>query len=183
MGAELYFHTTPYIDDPNAALVALQTAMLDALDLRQMVASNLASSEQAFHDTPEGDEYGLHDHYKAELERARSIASEPIPTGFDGRIDLVRRLHADTGQGIGNILDVDGVVGDGGAGPSAARPLMPVELIDKFGSDCLLSADADQLAGNANVWLGRGECVCFPLYSATDDDAPAEWCFVGNTVD
>ncbi len=112
MGAELFFRTSAFTSDPNAALESLQATELDRYDLPDMVASNLTSSQQAFDDTPEGDEYGLHDHYKAELERAKLIASEPIPTDFRGRLSLVRRLHADTGQGIGNILDVDCTLGE-----------------------------------------------------------------------
>ncbi|QDV41097.1 hypothetical protein Enr13x_09350 [Stieleria neptunia] len=183
MGAQLFFHTSAYTSDPNVALESLQATELDGYDLPEMVASNLASSQRAFDDTPEGDEYGLHDHYKAELERAKLIASEPIPTDFRGRLHLVRRLHADTGQGIGNILDVEGIAGNDGAGWSAAKPLAPVGVIAKFGSGKLLSSKAHEYAGIANEWLGRGECICFPLYANTDEDDPVEWCFVGNTVD
>lgn len=174
MGAELFYHTTLYTNDPSVALESLQASELDGYNLPEVVASNVASSQQVFDDTPEGDEYGLHDHYKAELERAKLIASEQIPADFRGRLDLVRRLHADTGQGVGNILDVDGIAGNDGAGWSAAKPLAPVEVIAKFGSEKLLSSKARDYAGIANEWLGRGECVCFPLYARADDSDPAE---------
>ncbi len=183
MGAQLYYHTTAYTSDPNAALKELQSKALDNYDLAEMVASHLASSQQAFEDTLEDDEYGLHEHYEAELARAKIIASEAIPTDFRGRLDLVRRLHADTGQGVGNILDVDGIADDEGAGWSAAKPLLPNEVVAKFGSDKLVSADARKYAGIANGWLGRGECICFPLYADAGEDQPVEWCFVGNTID
>ena len=183
MGAELYYYTTAYTSDPNDALESLQTLRLDRYDLPKMVASNVTSCEQAFVDTPEGDEFGLHEHYKTDLERARTIASEPIPTDFAGRLNLVRRLHYGTGQGIGNILDVEGVAGSVGARWCSAKPLAPVEVISKFGTDKLLTAEAGQYADAANEWLGRGECVCFPLYNALGDEEPIEWCFVLNTVD
>ena len=183
MGAELFYHTIAFSSDPRVALELLQAMEIEGYDLPKMIASNVASSQQAFDDTPEGDEYGLHDHYKAEVERARLIASDPIPSDFHGRLALVRRLHADTGQGVGNILDVDGIAGNEGSGWSAAKPLAPVEVIAKFGSDKLLCSEARKYAGIANEWLGRGECVCFPLYADAKQDDPVEWCFVGNTVD
>lgn len=183
MGARLFYHTTTYTSDPNIALEALQATEMEGYDLPAMVASILAGSQQAFDDTPEDDEYGLHEHYKEELERVRRIASEPIPADFHGRLELVRQLFADTGEGIGNILDVDGIAGDDGANWFAAKPLAPGEVAGKFGSEKLLSGNADEYAGIANEWLGRGECICFPLFANADENEPAEWCFVGNTVD
>ena len=84
MGAELFYHTTDYTSDPRVAIELLQKSELDGYDLPEMVKLYLASCQQAFNDTPEGDEYGLHDHYKAELELAKLIASEPIPSDFSG---------------------------------------------------------------------------------------------------
>lgn len=183
MGAELYYHTTPYAADPTEALERLQQELLAGFDFQTAVAEKVANMQEAVDATAVDDEYDLHDYYKEELERAKSIASEPIPADFQGQLHLMRRLHEDSGEGIGNLLDVNGIAGTDGADWTSARPLSPKDLKKEFGAEKLLAADADAHAGQANNWLGRGECICFPLYAHADDPEPSHWCFVGNTVD
>lgn len=183
MGAQLFYHVTTYTNDPKTALESLQALELENYDLAQEVAAHLANCQEAFDLTAEDDEYGLYEHYKSELERAKLIAVEKVPSDFFGRLDLVRRLYADTGEGVGSILDVEGIAGGKGASWSAAKPLAPVEVIAKFGSDKLLVSKVEEYAIRANEWLDRGECICFPLFASAEDEAPMEWCFVGNTID
>lgn len=183
MGARLYCHTTAYLNDPASALEAIQSEILAGYNLRELVTTHLQSSQQAFDDTPPNDEFGLHDYYKAEFARAEDIAAAEIPTEFSGRIHLVRRLFANTGEGIGSILDVDGIAGGKSAAISAARRLEPDDVVAKFSTSKPVSSNADDYAAVVNESLGRGECVFFPLYGDVDDEEPGEWCFVGNTVD
>jgi hypothetical protein len=39
---------------------------------------------------------------------------------------------------------------------------------------------ARQAVGKINEELGRGECICFPVYAK---GKPVGWYFVGNTID
>lgn len=181
MGGYLHHCTTAYTPDPKEALESLQAAQLEKYDLPTLIKTSLAEYQEAFDATPENDEYGLHDYYKEVLEDIKIAASQPLPTDFQGRLDLVRGL-CDSGEGVGNILDVRGIASKDNE-LLAAKPLSPDDLLEKFGSDKLLSADADFHAGKANEWLGRGESICFPLYASAEADEPVEWCFVGVTVD
>jgi len=182
MGARLYFEVTAYDDDPAAALRSLQEKQLASYDLSELLAAHMEARQKAVDATAEDDEYGLNEYYKQELARAKSLSRGPIPTQFQDRLDFVRQLHAD-GDGVGNILDVEGLVSRKNPSGSGARPLSLIEVIDKFGTNKLLIADTQQHVSSANGWLGRGECICFPLYATLDDNRPTEWCFVGNTID
>ena len=183
MGASLYYHTTAYTPDATVALELLQSSQLDEYDLPGLVAETLASTQQAFDNTPEDDEYDLHDYYKSELEHIMQIASEPIPSDFYSRLELVRQLDAGTGEGVGNILDVNGIADQNGTEWDSAKPLERDELIARFGTDKLLSTEVDHYASTAFDRLDRGECIFFPLYASVDQDEPTEWCFVAATID
>ncbi|MEM7316568.1 MAG: hypothetical protein AAF497_25825 [Planctomycetota bacterium] len=183
MGAELYFLATEFTARPDDALKAIQEQFLDTYDLPAMLAAQLAECRRLIEKIPEGDAHGLHAHYQESLGELEAIASQPMPSDFSGRVSLVRKLHADTGEGVGNILDVEGISGEPNAGWTAATRLLPNDLQQKCGHEKILTRDAEATAIKIHEWLGRGECVFFPLHNDADDEEPAKWCFVANTFD
>lgn len=107
--------------------------------------------------------------------------SQPIPKDFEEQIEILRKLHANSGEGIGNVLDVSGISehrsGD------AAQPLRECEIIRLAGTGQPTRKEAREAIDKISEELGRGECVCFPFYDSREQDRPTGWYFVGRTWD
>ncbi|MEO6808071.1 MAG: hypothetical protein ABI353_03035 [Isosphaeraceae bacterium] len=188
LGAQLWFHPAPWRPDPAEALRALQAQFLaETYDLPAFVKERLASTRQAVRITEaDGDEYGILDIYRESLALLEDVASRPLPEEPSQQIQLIRAICADSGEGIGNVLDVTGV-SDQGEPPEARR--LAIEEVRRFcATDRPVLAQAEAAVGGINEMLGRGECICFPFHVSNDDvsndDAtPSGWYFVGNTID
>ncbi len=87
-------------------------------------------------------------------------------------------MHADSGEGIGNVVDVTGVSDHRDI--AMAQRLNEQDTIRLVGSAQPALAQARAAVGKINGELGRGECVCFPVY---DEGKPVAWYFVANTID
>src|SRR5262249_31992428 len=104
--------------------------------------------------------------------------SQPTPESPEAQIEAVRQINADSGEGVGNVLDVAGVSEQRGI--HTAQRLSEQETARLVGGTQPTLAQARKAVGKINEELGRGECVCFPVY---DNGKPAGWYFVGNTID
>ena len=105
-------------------------------------------------------------------------AVKPIPKSPEAQIEIVRRINADSGAGIGNVLDVTGVADRRDV--QKAQRLSEQETARLVGSAQPTLAQARNAIDKINEELGRGECVCFPIYN---QGKPVGWYFVGNTID
>mgnify|MGYP001049357223 FL=1 len=183
MGAQLWHHAAPWHPDPGDSLFDLQVQFLEkTYDLPSLVAECLESSREAVRlIETEGDEYGLLDMYRDRFALLEEIASRPLPENPQERIELVRTLYGDSGEGIGNILDVR-AVSDRRDYPTTER-LVHEETSRLVGGIRPTLAQARQAVDKINEELHRGESVCFPFYDESDDEQPAGWYFVGNTID
>jgi hypothetical protein len=180
MGAQLWYHEAPWHPDPGAALKALQARIFaEGYDLTKQLPQELAWARETVAATEkEGDPYELLDMYRRKVELLERLCSQPVPEDVEARIDIVRKLLADSGQGIGNVLDVKRV--------TDRRDFLTAERLSEPEMKRLVGAarpdrrQAQQAVSKINEELGRGECVCFPMY---DGGQPAGWYFVGNTID
>jgi hypothetical protein len=116
--------------------------------------------------------------YHEKVRLLEGLSSEPIPESPEAQIEVIRKINADSGEGIGNVLDLTGVSEHRRL--HAAQRLSESETIRLVGAARPTSAQANQAVSKINEELGRGECVCFPVY---DRNRPVGWCFVGNTID
>jgi hypothetical protein len=183
MGATLWEHATRWQPDANDALLELQAQFLAAnYDLSKAIPEHLASSRQALADAEaEGDPYGIADVYREDVELLEGLAQQPIPDDPQQQIQILRRIWASGGQGIGNVLDVKAV---GNRRHPLLADVLAEEDIARFAGTARPTLDQAQAAIYAiNEELHRGECVCFPFYDETDEKKPAGWYFVGNTID
>jgi hypothetical protein len=183
MGAQLWHHVAPWHTDPGEALRELQARFLaESYDLPSLVRDHLGSIREAVRVTEaEGDEYGILGMYRAELAMLEEIASGPLPEVPLQQIELMRKLYMNSGEGIGNILDVEGI--SELREVNAAERLTEVEVARLVGESYPTLAQARQAVNNINGELGRGESVCFAFYEGGDPGRPAGWYFVGNTID
>ena len=113
--------------------------------------------------------------------RLLRLCSQPIPQDFETQIEILRKINANTGQGIGNVLDVTDIserrIGD------TVRPLRDSEIIRLAGTRQPTREAAHEAIDKVSEELGRGECVCFPDLRFPEPDRPAGWYFVGRTWD
>lgn len=183
MGADLWHHAAPWRPDPAEALSELQMRVVaETYDLPSLVQEHLESAREAVRLTEaEGDEYGVLDIYRDELAMLEEVVSHPLPEDPHEQIELVRKLHVNTGEGIGNILDVTGVSDQRNL--NVAERLTEAETERLTGTTRPTLAQAQQAIDKINEELGRGESVCFPYYENAEDQQPAGWYFVGNTLD
>ena len=180
MGAELWHHVSRPHDAPLDALREIQTRCLSTYDLPALIQECLDSARCAVEATERDDKHGLLDFYRSDLAKMEAIAADRIPQDIHARIELIRRIYDSSGQGIGNVLDVTDVCESGGM--HITQPCDSTELSDLIGSDRPTLAESDQMVNPINAQLGRGDSVCFPVYS-DDRTSLIAWCFVGNTVD
>lgn len=183
MGAELWHHRAPWHRGPTAALRDLQARFVTAhYNLPAFVRRYLRSAQEAVEFTQaEGDPYGLLEFYREEVALLERVARRPLPETPEARVRLLRKVCASSGQGIGNVLDVERV--SARRGINAARRLPGAELSRLVGTDRPTAAQAGAALGKINEELGRGEAVCFPIYAARDRRKAVGWYFVGNTID
>ncbi len=180
MGAQLWHHEAPWHPEPGEALKALQVRFLaDNYNLRELLPQHLAWARQSVAATEaEGDEYGLLEMYQEKVRLLEDLCGKPIPDAPEAQIEIVRQVHADSGEGIGNVLDVTGMA-------RRREPLKAQRLSDQE-TACLAGAaqptleQARKAVHKINEELDRGECVCFPVY---EQGKPVAWYFVGNTID
>jgi hypothetical protein len=180
MGAMPWEHEAPWDPDPAVSLRALQAQFLaDNYDLEKHLHDCLASYRQAVETTKaEGDPYELLDFYQGQLESLERMLSMPIPADAQERIELLRKAEAGSGQGIGNVLDVQGISSKRAI--CVAQPLDHAEMARLVGTQRPTLVEARVAADR--IYLNRAECVCFPFYDA-DSGEPVGWYFVGYTID
>ena len=182
MGAELWYHEAPWHSNPSEALRALQTQFLaENYNLTKVLPQHLKWARESLAAAQaDDDRYGLVDLYSEKVQLLERLNSEPIPADPAAQIEILRQIYADSGQGISNVLDVTGVSSQRSF--FTARPLAPVEIMHFTGAAQPSISEAREALDKINEALGRGECVCFPVYE-DDRKTPVGWFFVGNTVD
>ena len=180
MGAQLWHHVSEPHDSPLDALREIQTKALADYDLTALIQDHLDGARGAVAATEQEDEYGLLDFYRDELSMMERIAANGIPDDTDGRIEVFRAIFNSSGEGIGNVLDVTDVADSGGM--HVARPYNADELDHLIGSNRPTLSESERMILPINERLGRGDSVCFQLYS-DDRSSSIGWCFVGNTID
>jgi hypothetical protein len=161
----------------------------------------------------EGDPYGLADHYGHVAETYEELSKEPMPTDVASKIKLLQKIWEAQGEEIGGILDVTDVqpAPPSGSQPVEQEP-MEQETAQpwmRLGTDAFFHGfdgriafslgesdmlrlvgaarpslkQAEESAHKIQVELGRGDCVCFPIYDESPDRKPLGWYFVGCTLD
>lgn len=180
MGAMPFENLAPWREDPRESLAELQAQYVNQhYDLPTLIQEHLDSARQSVEIcTKNGDEYGLLNDYRANLELLESIASQPIPTSASDRVQLVRKIWEFGGEGVGNILDIEDVSDTGGL--YITRLMSAGEVESHLGTGTPTVDDAKQLLGKIADTLGRAESVCFPVY---EDGQTAGWWFAGYTLD
>jgi hypothetical protein len=183
MGADLWYHETSWHEDPATALKTLQARfMAENYDLSALLPQHLAHARTAVAlSEAEDDRYGVLDIHRSEVRLLERLCSQPIPQDFEGQIEILRKINANSGQGIGNVLDVRGI-SERRSGDTA-RPLRESEIIRLAGTRRPTREEADEAIGKVSEELVRGECVCFPIYDSREQDRPTGWYFVGKTWD
>lgn len=183
MGATLWYHEIPWHPEPLTALKTFQARFLaEKYDLSTLLPQHLANAREAVAITKaEGDPYELLEIYQEEVRLLERLCNRPIPQDFEGRIKLLRKINASSGQGIGNILDVERI--SKRRRDNVAQPLSGPEMIRLVGTERPTRAQAKKAIGKINENLGRGECVCFPIHDSGEMSQPIGWYFVGNTID
>ncbi|HEY7156704.1 MAG TPA: hypothetical protein VH575_22235 [Gemmataceae bacterium] len=213
MGAQLWYHETAWHPDPATALKTFQSRfMAEKYDLSTLLPDHLANARGAVAAAEaEGDPYELLEMYQKQVRLLEQLCSQPIPQDFEGQIKILRQISASSGQGIGNILDIERI--SKRRQYNVAQPLSGPELIRLVGTERptrtqarkaiyrineelsrrtkVLSKAYAKTPGNSGVfakedstiYLGRGECVCFPIYDSGEKNQPEGCYFVGNTID
>jgi hypothetical protein len=183
MGAELWHHRAPWHPNPADALRDLQARFLAAhYNLPALVRRHLRWAREAVECTQaEGDPYELLEFYREEVALLERVARRPLPETPGARVKLLRKVCASSGQGIGNVLDIERV--SARRGTNVAQRLPAAELSRLVGSDRPTAAQARAALVKINEELGRGEAVCFLIYAARDRRKAVGWYFVGNTID
>lgn len=184
MGARLWHHLAPWLPEPSDALHALQAKFLaDTYDLPSLVKQELANMRDAVRETEaKHDPYELLDMYRRKLGIIEDVIVSGLPDDSLHRIELLRKLAMDSGEGIGNVLDVETV--STARKPQCAQKLVDNEAVLKWtGSLKPTLKQAGESVFKINEELCRGEAVCFPVYSDDSEPIPVGWYFVGNTSD
>ena len=111
MGATLWYHDAPGHTDPSDALQALQARVLAReYDLHTPLPRRLLEARKTVVDVEaDGDEYGLLDIYREQVRMLEEFTSRPIPRDPQAQIEILRRIEAYGGEGLGNVLDVEGI--------------------------------------------------------------------------
>jgi hypothetical protein len=162
------------------ALKQLQAAFVaENYDLPAVIREHLQGSRDAVQSArSEGDPYGLVDTYQADVDYLESIVDRPIPDSAEQRIDMLQRIWASGGEGLGNILDIRGISETDDI--LTARVLSPDELIDACGTTQPSKDQATKIFGRLADSIDRGQCICFPVYEA---ETPIGWWFAGYSID
>lgn len=181
MGATPWQHLAPWDSDPSVALRELQASFLaENYDFPRVINEHLRNARESVRAVEEdGDEYQLLDIYRADLEYLEEVVSTPLPTTPEKQIAILRKVWESGGQGIGNILDVEGVSDEGGI--HITRPISAAAVAKTLGTPTPTPREAERYLHLRADDLGRGESVCFPVYD--DASRPCGWWFVGYTID
>jgi hypothetical protein len=126
----------------------------------------------------EDDRYGVLDIHRSEVRVLERLCSVPIPQDFEGQIEILRKINANSGE---HVLDVRGI-SERRSGDTA-WPLREAEIIRLAGTRQPSREEAREAVDKVSEELGRGECVCFPIYDSREQDRPTGWYFVGKTWD
>jgi|GEM_PF-2274832 len=183
MGAQLWYHETPWNPDPASALQALQARFLrENYDLSAELPQHLRSARGALDAVKaDGQRYeGLIELWEKQVQLLERVSKQALPEGAQAQIKILRRICAISGEGIGNVLDVTRVSKK--RGNFTAQRLSPAAIARLVGTERPTVEQARQAIGKINEELHRGESVCFPVYDQARKEAVA-WYFVGNTVD
>ncbi len=211
MGSDLWMHQTPWHDDPANALSDLQARLFaeqyEPFDPAQELQDHVTDAKNAQRDAQaEGDPYGLADYYGRLAESYEGLCKEPVPTDVPAKIQLLQKIWETQGEEIGGILDVTGVQP---APPSGSQPieqqprqtwggneaffhgfdgrvafsLGEIDMLRLVGAARPSLKQAKESARNIQGELGRGDCVCFPIYDESPDRKPLGWYFIGCTLD
>ena len=183
MGSDLWYHQTSWHEDPATALKTLQADFIaENYDLSALLSQHLADARSAVAlAQAQNDPYGVLDIHRSEVRLLERLCSQPIPQDFERRIEILRKINANTGEGIGNVLDVSGI-SERRSGDTA-QPLRESEIVRLAGTRQPTREEAHEAIDKLSEELGRGECVCFPIYDSREQDRPAGWYFVGRTWD
>jgi hypothetical protein len=156
--------------------------MSENYDLSTLLPRHLADARSAVAlAEAEEDPYGVLEIYRSEVRLLERLCSQPIPQDFARQIEILRKINANSGQGIGNVLDVTGI-SERRSGDTA-WPLPESEIIRLLGTVQPTSAQAHEAIDKISEELERGECVCFPVYDSCEKHRPAGWYFIGMTWD
>jgi hypothetical protein len=168
---------------PATALKTLQALfMAENYDLSALLPQHLADARTAVAlAEAERDPYGVLDIHRREVRLLERLCSQPIPQDFERQIEILRKINANTGEGIGNVLDVSGI-SERRSGDTA-RPLSEPEIVRLAGTSQPTREEAHEAIDKLSEELGRGECVRFPIYDSREQDRPAGWYFAGRTWD
>ena len=183
MGADLWYHETSWHEDPATALKTLQARFIvENYDLSALLPQRLADARRAVaYAEEENDPYGVLKIYRGEVRLLERLCSQPIPQDFEGQIEILRQINANSGEGIGNVLDVRGISEQRNG--DTARPLREPEIMRLAGTRQPTRTEVHEAIDKVSEELGRGECVCFPIYDSREQDRPTGWYFVGMTWD
>jgi hypothetical protein len=183
MGATLWHHDAPGHSDPSDALKALQARVLAReYDLHTLLPQRLREARKTVVDVEaDGDEYGLLDIYREQVRMLEEFSGRRIPQDPQAQIEILRRIEAYGGEGLGNVLDVEGI-SDARGYPMAHR-LGEEDLMRLVGTTHPTLAQARTAIPPIHTELDRGESVCFAFYEDGESGTPAGWYFVGNTID
>ncbi len=183
MGAMLWHHAAPWRPDPADALLELQARFLaETYDLPSLVREFLVSTREAVRvQEAEGDKYELLDMYRDDLAMLEEVARHPLPDEPRRRIELVRQLYRNSGEGVGNVLDVTGIPGRGDW--CTAVRLTEEGMIRLVGTPWPTLSQVRQAIYKISEEMGRSECVCLPYYDNADPERPVGWYFIGHTFD
>jgi hypothetical protein len=181
MGAEFWQHQSTWHQEAAQALQEIQARMLaEEYDLAALIPEHLANARETLaHTRAEGDPYDLAELYETEVAFLEGLSSEPLPPDTASRLLILRRLYANSGEGIGNVLDVESVSPEREL--FAAQPLDETETQRLIGAARPTAAQVHRALEAIANELGRGECICFPVYD--DSSRPVGWQFLGYTVD
>lgn len=181
MGADIWHHESAWHQDPAQALREIHERVLASeYDLAALVPKHLAVARKALAITrAEGDPYDLAELYEGEVTYLESVATRPLPGDVTSRLVILRGMYANSGEGIGNVLDIETVAPQ----PAlfSAKPLDEAETQRLTGTPRPTAAQARSALPAIAEQLHRGDCVCFPVYD--DAGQPAGWHFIGATVD
>jgi hypothetical protein len=180
MGAELWYHQAPWADNPADALKLLQASYVSAnYDLATLLPQLLEWAKESVAAAKAGGaSFDLVEMHEEEANVLEEFCREPIPADVEAQIGIIRRINANSGEGIGNVLDIRGISENRDV--HRTQRLGDDEILRLVGSPKPSISQADKAIPKINRELDRGESVCFPVY---ENEQPVGWYFVGNTID
>lgn len=180
MGATFWESVTAYHESVEKAL---RLAQIDCFrksgyDLRILLTERIEDMIEAIQSCEEDDPYDLLGLYRDALDEYRQMEACGIPEEPTAQIEILRRIEAISGDGVGNILDITGI----GQEPEEGRvqQLTPERIEDVFRTARPTLAEArsgmDRLADS----ISRGTAIVLPVY---EDGTPVGWYFAGYSAD